>query len=64
MKLCNDELNRCFPICDFCKHYDFNGEEWEDGAIVYVYKGMCNKYNKRSDPDDGCNDFVCFRTRS
>jgi len=61
--LCSTKHGTCYPICDFCKHYDFNGEEYPDGAIVYVGKGYCNKHNKQSDPDDGCNHYVCFRIK-
>jgi len=46
MKLCSDKEFDCFPICDFCKHYDFD-------------KCHCNKHDKTMDPDDGCDDFYC-----
>ena len=42
------------PVCDFCKYYDFNGEN-----MVYTDNGRCNKHNERKDPEEGCNDFHC-----
>ena len=62
VQLCSG-YNKCYPICDFCQHYDFNAKEYPDGTMVYVYKGHCNKHDKRSDPDDGCDDFVCFNLK-
>jgi len=52
MKLCSDE---CYPICDFCKHYDFNpGSRGE-----YVNKGYCRFHKKNQDPLGECDDFEC-----
>lgn len=44
-------------ICDFCRFYQFNGDE--NG--VYIDKGMCEHpdHAGRRDPADGCEDFVC-----
>lgn len=47
----------CYPICDFCEHYDFNpGIEGE-----YVDHGFCKKLEMKKDPDDTCEDFRCFK---
>lgn len=43
-------------VCDFCKHYAFNGD---DG--VYVDKGCCRLHGLPSDPSDGCEYFYCMR---
>jgi hypothetical protein len=45
----------CYPVCDFCKSYDFNGDE--QGR--YMDNGFCNLHNEKKDPSDGCQDFVC-----
>ena len=44
-------------ICDFCKWYDFNGDE--DGC--YTGDGYCRLLKVQCDPDDGfgCPDFFC-----
>lgn len=42
-------------VCDFCKWYDFNGNE-EDG---YTGDGFCRRWQSPRDPDDGCNEFIC-----
>ncbi len=62
-------MNKCskctpYPVCDFCKHFNFNGENG-----VYIDKGWCNKFNERKDPEDGrtkifgktieCEEFYC-----
>lgn len=51
---CVGEFGAC---CDFCKFYDFNGNE--DGA--YTGEGYCNKYAERKDPEDVCSEFHCER---
>lgn len=43
--------------CDFCKHYDFRGDE--NGA--YTGDGWCNLHTKQIDPEDECDDFYCFK---
>jgi hypothetical protein len=48
----------CEPgICDFCKHYEFNGDK--DGA--YTGDGQCVHvaHPHASQPDEGCEDFEC-----
>lgn len=42
-------------ICDFCKWYDFNGDE--EGC--YTGDGYCRHWHQLSDPADGCGQFVC-----
>jgi hypothetical protein len=56
-KFCNDECEHLGAICDFCVHYDFNGDE--DGT--YTGDGWCRKLQKSSEPHYGCDEFVCFR---
>lgn len=47
----------CDPICDFCRFYNFNGNE--NGA--YVGEGRCDHpdHPRASEPGDGCEDFDC-----
>lgn len=59
--------NGCYQICDFCKHYHFNGLDahgkTQDGKIfiepraVYVNEGYCGLDLKQRDPQDGCDRF-------
>lgn len=60
MKTCSDE---CHPLCDFCTHFDFNGQPHAgtDGkvAMVYVGKGHCRLHNEQRDPENMCDDFYC-----
>ena len=52
MKKCPD----CeVPVCDFCKHYDFNGNE--NGA--YTGDGYCNLLKEPKEPHDDCDQFHC-----
>lgn len=51
-------------VCDFCKHFDFNGEAviGQDGktyANVYVGKGYCRLHSWPADPGHGCDDYHC-----
>lgn len=49
--------NECYDfICDFCKHYNFNGDE--DGA--YQGNGICTLDNSRKEPLETCDNFYCF----
>lgn len=52
MKHCEE-----FPICDFCVHYDFNGDE--QGA--YTDEGRCvhPAHPHPAEPDETCADFKC-----
>jgi hypothetical protein len=45
----------CDPACDFCEHYDFNGDE--DG--VYTGDGWCRLHKRPEDPDSYCEDYLC-----
>lgn len=54
MKKCNAD---CEPLCDFCIHYDFNGNE--DGA--YTGDGYCNLHKEQCEPYEDCDEFHCFR---
>jgi hypothetical protein len=41
--------------CDFCKFFDFNGDE--DGC--YTDDGWCRKHSRKTDPGDLCADYRC-----
>lgn len=57
MKFCPDCDPR-FSCCDFCKHYQFNGDE----KGRYLDNGMCSIKHERRDPGDNiCQEFVCFK---
>ena len=53
MRKCSDD---CYPICDFCKYYRFNGDE----CGCYIGEGFCNLCQEPRDPWEGCDDFYCF----
>jgi len=47
----------CTPLCDFCKHYNFNG----DKLGRYTGNGRCILHDEPSEPYDYCEeDFYCF----
>lgn len=52
MEKCNEY---CVPLCDFCQHYDFNG----DSKNRYTGDGFCNLHKTSRDPDEECNKFFC-----
>lgn len=52
---CSEDGYDCFPICDFCKYYNFNA----DDKGRYTGDGYCTKHSKPQDPSDDCNDFHC-----
>ena len=54
MLLCNTD---CIPVCDFCRHYNFNANR----RGTYVEKGFCRYYGKKKDPGDMCKNFWCFK---
>ena len=54
---CGPNCEETGPICDFCKHYDFNG----DATGAYTGDGFCNLHKRESDPIDACDDFFCFK---
>lgn len=54
MKFCGEG---CIDACDFCMHYNFNGDE--DGA--YTGDGECNLHKEQADPGDTCEDFHCSK---
>jgi len=61
MRKCDEE---CPAICDFCKHYNYNGEDLtQDGIVyknaVYTYNGFCTLHCQRKEPYDECSDFYC-----
>ena len=59
--LCPDCEPPWTSICDFCKHYKFNGEDLGGKhGLVYVEKGFCSLHCLPSDPDDGCEYFYCI----
>jgi len=58
--LCSECDSRWPWVCDFCKHYAFNGESLEGGhGVIYVNKGCCRLHFLPSDPNDGCEYFHC-----
>ncbi len=56
MKFCDKE---CFPICDFCKFFDFNGDE--NGT--YINLGCCNFHKENRDPTSQCDEFICMNIK-
>lgn len=46
----------CIPLCDFCKHYNFNGDE----LGCYTGNGQCILHNEPAEPCYYCDDFYCF----
>jgi hypothetical protein len=53
---CSFECSYIGAVCDFCKHYDFNGDK--NGA--YTGDGWCKLHQIQKDPENGCdNDFHC-----
>jgi hypothetical protein len=46
-----------FAVCDFCKHYAFNGDE--DGH--YTGDGWCTLHRRDQDPGGGCERFHCHK---
>ena len=61
MRKCND---KCYPLCDFCKHYQFNGDDLiRNGktfkGAIYTGKGFCTFHHRRQEPQDQCDNFHC-----
>lgn len=62
MRICSNDY---YPICDFCKHYNFNGEDIldENGEIkakgaIYTENGFCTFHSQKKHPADGCKDLL------
>lgn len=55
MTLCPDCDPFIGPVCDFCRHYNFNGNE--TGA--YTGDGFCCLRQKPMEPEGGCDQFHC-----
>lgn len=55
MKLCPKCEPEVGPVCDFCKHFDFNG----DATGAYTGDGWCRLHKEPRDPASGCDDFHC-----
>ena len=54
MEKCN---KNCFALCDFCKHYSYNGEDLvQDGKLfkraIYTGNGHCNFHNTHKDHEE------------
>jgi hypothetical protein len=47
---CSTEPYACFPICDYCQHYDFDNR-------------YCNLKGGHKEPDDGCDQFHCYMAK-
>lgn len=63
MKKCD---KNCPAICDFCKHYQYNGEDLldENGKVVaknavYVGLGFCTDKCQLKEPFESCKNFHC-----
>lgn len=54
MKLCSKCDTRA-TCCDFCTHYDFNGDQ----LGRYTDDGYCKLHKRRSEPEYVCDDFHC-----
>jgi hypothetical protein len=63
--VCPDCTDRLSHACDYCQHYDYNGEDRlrEDGRIIVVYvrKGWCRLHQRRTDPGDVCDCYRCHK---
>lgn len=59
VKLCS----KCHPlghICDFCKHYQFNGiNTGSKHGLAYNSQGCCSLHFLRAHPEHGCEYFYC-----
>ncbi len=55
-KYCSKECEQVGAVCDFCIYYDFNADEHGN----YVENGYCNYHKEKRDPEQGCEDFVCY----
>lgn len=51
--------NNCYPICDLCQHYNFNGKTIGGLPGVYVGNGFCNLLKVKKEPSDYCSRFEC-----
>ena len=63
-KYCSKECKEIGVICDFCKYYDYNGEDLIENGItfpgaIYVGKGYCNYHKIKQNPEAGCNNYIC-----
>lgn len=58
---CSQDCKETGAICDFCIHYNFNGDE--EGS--YTGDGYCKLLDIYTDPHDGfdCEHFHCFRIK-
>lgn len=56
---CGKECKESGPICDFCAHYDFNGDR--EGR--YTGAGHCRFHDEQHDPEEGCEDFKCIKAQ-
>jgi hypothetical protein len=55
MKFCSECVGEDGACCDFCTHYDFNGDE----KGVYTGNGKCVLRKEDSEPYEVCDDFEC-----
>lgn len=44
-------------MCDFCRQFDFNGDE----AGCYTGDGWCRLHAQPTDPTESCERFHCRR---
>jgi hypothetical protein len=55
MKLCPKCGDPRFVCCDFCLHFEFNG----DNKGCYTGDGYCKLHKAPQDPGNVCEDFHC-----
>lgn len=57
MKKCSNTA--CLPLCDFCRHYNFNAGK----TGGYTGHGYCRLHHKRISPEGWCRYFFCFMAK-
>jgi hypothetical protein len=53
----------CTVACDFCKHFDFNGDKTIEGYRIYTGDGWCRLKKIDTDPGDYCDNYHCKRVK-
>jgi len=67
-KYCSKECELYNGICDFCKHYHYNGADMiEKGKLyegaIYTGDGWCGLHDRWQDPSDNCSNFECSNVK-
>lgn len=60
MKPCSPECPMC---CDFCVWYVYNGTT-PDKFSIYTGDGFCMLNGEQHDPEELCENFVCFHLKN